>query len=281
MEIEYEIHGDGDDVLVLINGAGGQLVSWDPELIDLLVADGLRVVVFDNRDSGLSSKTNGPISWIAGLEGQIPEGGYLLHDMAADIAGLMDALGIDRAHIAGASLGGHIAQTFALDFPDRAISLCSIMASTGSPDLPAPASFLEFSQRPPVTDREGIIERTVEALGIFGSKGMAIDWDRERARTARQYDRSHYPAGFARQLVAVIASGDRTERLKTLRLPTVVIHGTDDGLVPPAAGQATADAIPGAKLVWVEGMGHDFPPASWPIIASAIVDNIRRPILQV
>ena len=194
--------------------------------------------------------------------------------MAADIAGLLDELGIGRAHVAGASLGGHIAQTFALDFPERALSLSSIMATTNSPNHPPPPGFLEFAKLPPVTDREGIIERTIEALAIFGSKGMEIDKDRERARTARQYDRSHYPEGFARQLVAVVTSGDRTELLGALRLPTAIIHGTDDGLVPPAAGELTAKAIPGAKMVWVEGMGHDFPPASWPIVADAIAANV-------
>jgi pimeloyl-ACP methyl ester carboxylesterase len=277
IELVYEVIGDpSGHPVVLINGAGGQLVSWDRGFLDMLISRGAYLITFDNRDSGLSTHTDGPTDWAPAIGGAEITEGYTLHDMADDIAGLLDVLGIDRAHVAGASLGGHIAQTFALDYPDRTLSLCSIMSSTGSPALPPSPAVIEFLQRrPPAQDRASIIDREIEALQVFGSKGIPIDWDVVRERAGRQYDRCFYPAGFARQLVAVVRSGDRTEALGGLRVPTVVIHGTDDGLVDPEAGKLTARSIAGARLVLVEGMGHDMPPGSWPIIVDALMENVE------
>lgn len=277
IEICYEVHGDpADEPLVLVNGAGGQLVSWGQDFVDLIVAEGFFVVTFDNRDAGLSTKTTGPTSWVDTIaSGTAPAGGYLLIDMARDLLGLLDHLGIDRAHLVGASLGGHIVQTFAIHFPERLRSLASIMSSTNSPGLPPSQEALAFLSRPPVQSREEIMERQVEALKIFGGKGPQ-DWDEVRAMAARQYDRDPDRTGSARQLVAVVTSGDRTADLARVTAPTVVIHGVDDTLVFPEAGEATAKAIPGAHLVLIDGMGHDFPRAQWSKVIAAIVENARR-----
>jgi pimeloyl-ACP methyl ester carboxylesterase len=251
-------------------------------MIDMLVSHRLRVVIFDNRDTGLTSKIEGGRFELAKiLDGtatldpaDVP---YSLHDMADDILGLMDVLGIERAHLAGASLGGHIVQTFALDHPDRIASLCSIMASTNDGDTSGtdPDALAIFSM-PPVTEREDVIERSVYALGIAGSKGLPQDWDAVRATAGAQYDRCFYPLGSGRQLIALAISGDRTELLASVDVPTVVIHGTDDALVHPECGEKTARVIPGAQLVLVEGMGHDLPEAAWDTVIGAITANIDR-----
>jgi pimeloyl-ACP methyl ester carboxylesterase len=261
-------------------GLGTQMIGWDTDFIDLLVGNRLHVVRFDNRDVGLSSKIeDGPEpDVIAALTtGDTSSASYTLDDMAADAAGLLEALGIERAHIAGASMGGMIAQTFAINYPERTLSLCSIMSTTGEASVgqatPETAAVLV---RPPATTRDEAIAGHVDNIKIFGSKGLPFDWDRVRERAARAYDRMFYPVGRMRQLVGIRASGDRTARLRELEVPTVVIHGTDDTLITPTGGEATAKAVTGADLVMIEGMGHDLPPAAWEQVVGAIVTNIGR-----
>jgi pimeloyl-ACP methyl ester carboxylesterase len=251
-------------------------------MIDMLVAHQLRVIVFDNRDTGLSSKIEGGTFNV----GKILDGSttldpanvpYTLHDMGDDIIGLMDALGIARAHLAGLSLGGHIGQTCTIDHPDRVASLCSTMASTNDGDTSGtkPEALALFSL-PPVTEREDVIARAKIGNEICGSKGLPIDWDAVREISERQYDRCFYPVGSGRQMVALAVSGDRTEDLANVTAPTVVIHGTDDALVHPDCGVKTAKSIPGAELVMIEGMGHDMPASAWPQFVAAVVANIDR-----
>jgi pimeloyl-ACP methyl ester carboxylesterase len=246
----------------MIMGLGAQLVAWDRDLMDRFAAEGFRVIRFDNRDVGLSTKVEEP---------------YTLHDMAADAAGLLDALGIPAAHVAGASLGGMIAQQLAIDFPQKVLSLCSIMSTTGDPEVGGSTpEALAMLVRPAAQTRDEAIEMQIQGVEVFGSKGLPIDWDRVRARAERSWDRMVYPAGIARQMLAARATGDRTSALRALDVPTVVIHGTDDTLILPSGGEATAAAIPGAELVLVEGMGHDQPPAAWDQIVGAVVRNARR-----
>jgi pimeloyl-ACP methyl ester carboxylesterase len=280
IEIEYETIGNPDHpTILLIMGLGAQLTHWDRGFAELLAGRGFQVIRFDNRDVGLSTKIDAaPPDWPAiRASGQVPQAPYTLSDMAADAIGLLDALGIATAHVVGASLGGFIAQTLAIEHPGRVTTLCSIMSSTGDPSvgrgskearallyLPAPKS------------REEVIERALESLRVYGSKGLAIDWEHARRRAELNYDRCHCPEGRARQMLASMKSGDRTEKLRALDLPTLVIHGTDDALIDPSGGSATAAAIAGARLLLVQGMGHDMPKAAWAEIVDAIVDNVAR-----
>jgi pimeloyl-ACP methyl ester carboxylesterase len=278
--IEYEDFGPADaPVILLIMGLGAQMIQWDEGIIDLLVERGFRVIRYDNRDVGLSEKIEGGPApdVMAAMTGDVSSASYTLDDMAADAAGLLDGLGIDKAHLVGASMGGMIAQTFAINYPQRTLSLCSIMSTTGNVEVGQPhPEVLPILLGPRPTSREQAMDRAVEAVKAFGSKGLEVDWEGIRQRAGRSYDRCFYPAGFARQLIAIIASGDRTERLRRLDLPTVVIHGTDDGLIDISGGRATAEAIPGAELIEIKGMGHDQPKAAWPLIVDAIVRNADR-----
>jgi pimeloyl-ACP methyl ester carboxylesterase len=198
--------------------------------------------------------------------------------MAADAAGLLDHLGIDAAHVVGASLGGMIAQTLAAERPERVLSLASIMSTTGNPAVgqPTAAAREVLMTRPPLDDRAAFVESVAASRAVIGSRGLERDeaWTREIA--GRSFDRGVWPSGTLRQLVAIVASGDRTAALATVQAPTVVIHGTDDSLIGPSGGEATAAAIPGARPVMIDGMGHDLPPASWDPIVDAIVANAAR-----
>jgi pimeloyl-ACP methyl ester carboxylesterase len=283
IELHYDTFGDeGDPALLLIMGLGAQSIAWDEDFCLALADRGFRVIRFDNRDVGLSSKIDGVelaatgAAMAAALAGEAVEAPYLLSDMAADAVGLLDHLGIDRAHVVGASMGGMIAQTLAIEHPGRVCTLTSIMSTTGSLEVGRPdpeAMAVLVTPRP--KDRESAIAQGVEATRVIGSPEH-FDEDRARQRAATAYDRCFYPEGFVRQLLAIMASGDRTEKLRRLDVPTLVIHGSVDPLVTPSGGQATADAIPGAELLVLDGMGHDLPPFFWTPIVEAITKLAAR-----
>jgi pimeloyl-ACP methyl ester carboxylesterase len=282
IELFYDVTGDDDGApLLLIMGLGAQMIAWDDDFCAALADRGFKVVRYDNRDVGLSTKLDGEASanaemLAAALGGGAIDAPYLLSDMAADAVGLLDHLGIDAAHVVGASMGGMIAQTVAIEHPERVLSLTSIMSTTGDPSVGAPtgeAMTALLTPRP--TDREAAIEGGVEATRIIGSPEH-FDEERARARAAAAYDRCFNPAGFGRQLLAVVASGDRTERLRSIDVPTLVIHGDKDPLVTPTGGEATAAAVPGAELLVLEGMGHDLPPAYWGPVVEAITKLASR-----
>jgi len=280
IHIEYDTFGDGSKPpLLLIMGLGAQMIVWDTEFCQQLADQGFFVIRYDNRDVGLSTHfDDAPVPDIAAaMVGDTSSASYTLSDMASDAAGLLDALGIGAAHIVGASMGGMIAQTFAIEHPDKTLSLCSIMSTTGDTAVgqPTPEALAMLTAPAPRTAEEAA-DRAVDAAKVIGGKRYALDEQRTRARAVEGWNRNHDEVGFARQLVAIMASGDRTPRLHDVTAPTVVIHGMDDPLVTPSGGEATAQAVPGAELVNVEGMGHDLPVQVWPQIIAVIVDNTRK-----
>ncbi|MFC3711521.1 alpha/beta fold hydrolase [Sphingoaurantiacus capsulatus] len=286
IEIEYESFGpaSGAETVLLIMGLGAQLTLWPVELCNALVARGYRVVRYDNRDVGLSTKFDGavapdlPTLLGAMMAGQDPKVPYSLEDMAADAIGLLDALGIDKAHIVGASMGGMIAQVVAIEYPARTLSLTSIMSTTGNPMLPpaSPEAMGALLGRPESNDVDTLVDFGVKVARAIGSPKYPADEALLRARVRRDVDRSVYPAGFARQLAAIYANGDRRARLATIKAPTLVIHGEADPLVPVHGGRDTAANIPGAELVEIEGMGHDLPVPLVEQIADAIDKVAKR-----
>ena len=279
IEIVYETIGDpSKPPLLLVMGLGTQLIHWDVELCERFADRGFHVIRFDNRDAGRSTYIDAPVPNIrramAGLRIDAP---YLLGDMADDAFGLLDHLDIEAAHVAGVSMGGMIAQTMAIRRPERVLSLTSIMSTTGErragrPKLRVWGVLLRRAPR----DKDAAVEYFVQVFGLIGSKGFPADEDRIRALAAEAYDRGHSPAGTGRQLAAIMASGDRTERLRELRMPTLVFHGENDPLVPVRGGRATAEAIPGARLVTIPGMGHDLPRAVWPRLVDAVAETAAR-----
>jgi pimeloyl-ACP methyl ester carboxylesterase len=280
IELTYQEMGDPDaEPLLLVMGLATQMIAWNEEFCSLLVDRGFRVVRFDNRDIGRSTKLKsaGVPSRLDVMAGRRATAPYLLTDMARDSFGLMDHLGIESANVAGASMGGMIAQQMAIDRPDRVGSLVSIMSTTGSrwAGLPSMKAFGVLFGGPP-KGRDQVIERAVKTFKVIGSPGYPFEEDRIREIAATSYDRGHSSAGVFRQLHAILASGDRTADLKRLDLPATVIHGSADVLIRPSGGRATARAIPGARLKIVEGMGHDLPPALWPEIADEIAATAAR-----
>jgi pimeloyl-ACP methyl ester carboxylesterase len=280
IELCYQEMGDPDgEPLLLVMGLATQMLAWDEEFCAMLAERGYRVVRFDNRDIGRSTKlrdagVSGRLDLLIGRRGTAP---YLLRDMAADTLGLMDHLEIDSAHLVGASMGGMIAQTAAIERPERVRSLTSIMSTTGSRRVGHPSyrTFgLLLGERP--REREEMVERVVKTFKVIGSPGYPFEEEHVRELAARSYDRGHSAAGVVRQLHAITASGDRTPRLRQLKLPALVIHGKNDILVNPSGGRATAKAIPGARLKLVEGMGHDLPRALWPDFVKEIAANAAR-----
>ena len=240
------------------------------------------MIRFDNRDIGLSTKFADAglpdigQAMAAAFTGQKPSVPYTLDDMADDAAGLLDALRLDSVHVCGASMGGMIAQTLAIGHPARVRSLTSIMSTTGDMSLPqATAEAMSVLMTPPPAERNAVIERAIHVLRVIGSPGFPVEEERVRKVAGRSFDRSFHPDGVARQLAAILAHGDRTARLRALRLPTLVIHGEADPLVRFEGGRATADAIPGARLMSIEGMGHDLPRPVWSRIVEAISDLTR------
>jgi pimeloyl-ACP methyl ester carboxylesterase len=279
IEIAYETIGDrSNPPLLLVMGLGTQMIHWDIELCEMFAERGFFVIRFDNRDSGRSTRIDAPVPNLtlamAGLRAEAP---YLLGDMADDAFGLLDHLGIGAAHVAGASMGGMIAQTMAIRRPERVLSLTSIMSTTGNRrvGLPKLRVWGVLLRRAP-RDKDAAVEYFVRVFRQIGSKSFPSDEDRIRELAAQAYERGHSPAGTGRQLAAILASGDRTEALRRLRMPALVFHGRSDPLVPFRAGRATAQAIPGARLIPVPGMGHDLPRQVWARLVDAAAENATR-----
>jgi pimeloyl-ACP methyl ester carboxylesterase len=280
IDLYYETYGDDSDPpLLLVCGLGMQMVSWSAEWCDAIVAKGYLVIAFDNRDAGLSTHlvACGVPDLMALLEGRDANIAYYLKDMADDTAGLLDALEIASAHVVGISMGGMIAQQLAISHPEKVRSLCSIMSTTGNPAVGQPShaaatALLNLN----ATSRSEAIENGIEAFKIIGSPGFPPDEDRMRRLAAEAYDRSNEPTGIARQMGAVLASPDRSAGLAHVAVPTLVMHGTADPLVDPSGGEATARAVPGAKLVMIDQMGHDLPEQVWDRMLAAIDDNARE-----
>lgn len=280
VEIAYETFGDpADETMLLIMGLGVQMLGWDEQLCRELAERGFHVVRFDNRDVGRSTKVEGGPrpDVMAAIAGDTSSASYTLDDMADDCIGLLDELGVEAAHLVGASQGGMIAQTVAIRHPERVLSLVSIMSTTGGHEVgqPHPEAIPALLTRPP-DDKAGFVDFVVGAWKVIGSPGFEADEQALRARAAASYDRGIFPDGTGRQLLAIIASGDRTEALRKLDVPTTVIHGTDDVLVDVSGGKATAEAIPGARLALIEGMGHDLPAQLWTRFVDLIVENAER-----
>ncbi|WP_241695167.1 alpha/beta fold hydrolase [Streptomyces sp. C] len=280
IEVAYERWGDAQDPpVLLIMGIALQMHGWPDGFCAELTARGLRLIRFDNRDAGLSTHfPDAPLPDVAAaLAGDLSSASYSLSDMAGDAVGLLDALGLDSAHVVGLSLGGAIAQTMAIEHPGRVRSLTSLMSTTGDRAVGQPdPKVLGALAGPPPRSREEAVDRTVNAVRVLGSPGYPFDEAAVRERAARAFDRSYDPLGVGRQAVAAVASGDRTERLRSLRLPTLVVHGTDDPMCDVSGGRATAEAVPGAELAVFPGMGHDLPRALWPGIAGLITDLVHR-----
>jgi pimeloyl-ACP methyl ester carboxylesterase len=268
--LAYETQGNPDDPsILLIMGLGMQLTSWPDSFCTALVERGYHVIRFDNRDSGLSTKLqqfgvpNMKMAFVKSMFRLPVAAGYTLRDMASDAIGLLDGLGIDKAHIVGASMGGMIAQIAAVDYPERVLSLTSVMSTSGRRGLPGPDSEVRdamLARAADASDINEIVNRSVRFLQMIGSPAYPIPAATLAERVVAGLRRNVSPDGFARQLLAVIASGDRVSLLKNIRIPSLVIHGDADRLVPIACGRDTASLIPGATFRQIRGMGHNFPP---------------------
>lgn len=283
ISIEYEESGDlSNPAIILIRGLGTQLIDWPKPFIDGLVNEGFRVVYFDNRDVGLSEKLESAgvpdmaemMTKMASGEAISPP--YTVDDMALDVIGLMDVLKIETAHIVGISMGGMIAQILAVNHAQRLKSMTSVMSSSGNPNLPRPtgeaAEFLIGTPSDP-NDRESVIAHGTESLRVFGSPGYPESETVRREIYTARFDRCNYPAGVARQMAAIVADGSRVERLKTITVPTLVIHGLDDPLVPVEGGKDTAASIPNAQLELIAGMAHNIPEPLCPRLVELITGH--------
>src|SRR5215211_5362471 len=267
IELEYDTTGDpGAPPLLLVMGLGAQMIAWDDEFCARLADRGFWVIRFDNRDSGLSTKVepadgfNVPAAIGAALAGGQVDAPYLLTDMADDAFGVLDHLGVERAHVGGASMGGMIAQTMAIARPERVATLTSIMSTTGNSDVgnATPEALAILMASPPAT-RDEYVTTAVGTSRLLHGPVLPFDEARAAERAAASFDRCFFPAGVGRQLVAILASGDRTSSLAEVRVPTLAIHGDADPLVNHTGGVATAEAVAGAELLTIEGMGHDLP----------------------
>ena len=268
VEIEYETFGPASaPAILLINGLGSQMTRWPAAFCEMLAARGYLAIRFDNRDTGLST-------WFQ------PGQSYSLSDMAADAMAVLDANGVRQAHVAGVSMGGMIVQAVAIEHPDRVLSLTSIMSATGAPGTldPTPEAGAVLTTAPPDpnADREAFIAHGVQNALVIGSPAYPWPEGALRERAVAEHARAFNPTGSARQMAAIRADGDRTERLGRLKIPAVVLHGADDPLVRPVGGEATAKAIPGAELRVIPGMGHDLPPALYDIFVDAILAAAAR-----
>ena len=287
--IHYEDHGSPDDpAMLLIMGFGAQLTLWPDELVDELVGQGFRVIRYDNRDVGLSEKFDGvkapgPVKLTLlskiGLKPKVP---YTLADMADDAIGLLDALGIEQAHIVGASMGGMIGQHVVARYPDRCLSYSQIFSTTGNPKLPAARKeALDALVKPPASQEEdALVDHGVMLARTIGSPNYPSDEGRLRERARASVQRSFYPEGPTRHLAAILADGDRRDMIGTITVPTLVLHGEDDPLVPCEGGRDTAACIPGAKLKTIAGWGHDLPLDLVDDLASEIGTHARQSAAQ-
>lgn len=278
IELEYETFGDpARPPLLMIMGLGAQLITWRDEFCALLAAAGFYVIRYDNRDSGLSTWIDeaGPPDLAAAFAGD-PRPAYHLDDMADDAVGLLDALGITSAHIVGASMGGYIAQLVAINHPRRALSLTSIMSGPSNTEAvpPTPEALAVIVSTPPETREERIAQEMWARQVLLGSADP-FDEAYERGRAERYIDRAYHPLGTGRQFMAILAAPPRLERLAALEVPTLVIHGVDDVLIPIENGRRVAAAVPGARLVEIEGMGHDLPKRVWPRFVESMVELAR------
>ena len=285
IEIHYEEQGDpAAPAMLLIMGFGAQLTLWPDELVEALAAQGFRVIRYDNRDVGLSQKFDGVKApgfvkmTLLSKIGFTPKVPYTLADMADDGVGLLDALGIERAHIVGASMGGMIAQHVAARHPDRCLSLTTVFSTTGNPKLPParPEAMKALITRPDSTEEGMLVEHGMMLARTIGSPGYPAPEDRLRERTLASVRRSFYPEGPTRHLSAIVADGDRRAMLRDIAVPTLVLHGEDDPLVPCEGGRDTAASIPGAKLKTIPGWGHDLPLELVDELAGAIGEHARQ-----
>lgn len=266
VEIEWQSFGDDrPQTILLINGLGSQMTRWPEAFCEKLVAKGYRAIRLDNRDTGLST-------W--------PDAAYALKDMANDAVAVLDAAGVRQAHIAGVSMGGMIVQRIALDHPDRVLSMTSIMSTTGASDAfkstPEAAAVLNLPPPDPKADFEAFVQNRMANARTIGSPAYPWTDEENRGRVIAEHNRAFNPPGVARQMAAVRADGDRTDALKGLKIPVVVLHGADDPLLMPVGGEATAAAIPGAELRMIPGMGHDLPPGLYDTFVDAITAAAAR-----
>ena len=280
IKIAYDTFGDPKNPpILLIMGLGAQMIRWDDAFCNALAAQGRWVIRFDNRDVGLSTKFDeaGVPDVMALVQGQPVDVPYKLKDMASDTVGLLDVLGIKEADVVGVSMGGMIAQTMAIQYPDRVRTLTSIMSSTGNPDLPQPTSdAMSFLLAPPVSSRDEYIKNSLMSAKVLHGPHYPLNEDYVRNYSEISYDRCYNPAGFSRQFAAILASGNRNEELGKVKIPTLVIHGDADPLIPVEGGKDTAKSIPDAKLLIIEGMGHSFPIERVPQILQAILQHTAQ-----
>lgn len=270
VEIYYERFGDpSDPTLLLISSLGAQCIDYEVEWCEMFVAEGFEVIRFDNRDTGLSSKFEGGAR-------------YLLTDMAMDAVAVLDAVDVEEAHVMGASMGGMIAQRLAIDHPDHVLSLTSVMATTGERGFgQSTPEALDLLLAPPPASRTDYVNLHLAALDTFGSRPEWIDRDATAERLGRAFDRSFYPQGVGRQMSAVHADGSRADELRQLEVPTLVMHGSRDKLFDPSGGRRTAELVPGARYIEIDGLGHDHPPAVWRRWVDTWTDFVREHVRAV
>jgi pimeloyl-ACP methyl ester carboxylesterase len=288
IELTYDTFGDPQaPPMVLIMGLAAQMIAWDDEFCAALARRGFWVIRFDNRDIGLSTHLEQlgvpdvAALFQASMMGRPVAAAYTLSDMARDVVGLLDALGIHTAHVVGASMGGAIAQTLAIEHPQRLRSMTSIMSTSGDPTLPPPRpDALQLLLTPTPTDQAGYFQRYVQTWKLLRGPGFPLDEARDLERAAQTFNRGLYPQGVARQIGAILASGSRKAALAAVRVPTLVIHGDADPLVPLACGIDVADSVPGAKRLILEGMGHALPITLWPRIVEAIATHADQAMSQ-